>query len=143
MNEAVDFLVATPIQPLPPAESFPGAGVYLLYYTGNFLPYAPLARANRTNFSQPIYAGKAVPTGWRQARSASRISSTLYRRLNEHATRIRAAENLELEDFTCRFIILTGDESSAIAAIEATLIRRFQPLWNSAIDGFGNHDPPS
>jgi hypothetical protein len=25
--------------------------------------------------------------------------------------------------------------------VEAELIRRYAPLWNSTIDGFGNHDP--
>ena len=25
--------------------------------------------------------------------------------------------------------------------VEAALIRRFKPLWNTVVDGFGNHDP--
>jgi Eco29kI restriction endonuclease len=28
-----------------------------------------------------------------------------------------------------------------IGTIEAALIKLSQPLWNSAMDGFGNHDP--
>jgi hypothetical protein len=27
--------------------------------------------------------------------------------------------------------------------VEAALIRQFNPIWNSCIDGFGNHDPGS
>lgn len=141
INEVVEFIASTPVQPLPPSEIFTGAGIYLLYYTGEFTPYALIAEANKSNFSMPIYAGKAVPSGWRQARVAGQASGTLYRRLNEHASSIRAAENLELADFRCRFVLLEGDESGMIATVEAALIRRYRPLWNSVIDGFGNHDP--
>ena len=28
-----------------------------------------------------------------------------------------------------------------IAAVEAQLIRKYQPLWNTLVDGFGNHTP--
>lgn len=28
-----------------------------------------------------------------------------------------------------------------IGSIEASLIKLNRPLWNSALDGFGNHDP--
>jgi hypothetical protein len=72
----------------------------------------------------PIYAGKAVPSGWRQARETAQVSSALYRRLKEHAASIGAAENLEISDFKCRFVILEGEESSLIATVEAAIIRR-------------------
>ncbi len=143
VNEVLDFVVLTPAQPLPPPEAFAGAGIYLLYYTGVFPPYAPLAQSNSYDLSIPIYAGKAVPSGWRQARESVSVSrsSALYRRLNEHASSIKVAENLEVADFKCRFVILNDEESSLISAIEAAIIRRYRPLWNSVIDGFGNHDP--
>ncbi|MCA1993978.1 MAG: Eco29kI family restriction endonuclease [Coleofasciculus sp. S288] len=141
VNEVVDFISSTPAQPLPPSQSFTGAGIYLLYYTGDFPPYALIAEANKVTLSMPIYAGKAVPSGWRQAREVIQPSSTLYRRLSEHASSIKAAENLQVQDFRCRFVILEGGESSLIATVEAALIRRYRPLWNSVIDGFGNHDP--
>ena len=38
-------------------------------------------------------------------------------------------------------MILDGDESGIIGPVEASLIRKFQPLWNAIIDGFGNHTP--
>ena len=38
-------------------------------------------------------------------------------------------------------MILDGIESDLVSAVEAQLIRRFSPLWNSVVDGFGNHDP--
>ncbi|MEM6614516.1 MAG: Eco29kI family restriction endonuclease [Cyanobacteria bacterium P01_C01_bin.72] len=141
VNEVLEFVTLTPAQPLPPPEAFAGAGIYLLYYTGVFPPYTPLAESNSRELSMPIYAGKAVPSGWRQAREATVASSALYRRLKEHASNIKAAENLEVTDFKCRFVILEGEESSLIATAEAAIIRRYRPLWNSVIDGFGNHDP--
>lgn len=33
--------------------------------------------------------------------------------------------------------------SDMIGTIEAALIKLHRPLWNSTIDGFGNHDPGS
>lgn len=141
VNEVLEFVTSTPAQALPPSAAFTGAGIYLLYYTGEFSPYIPIAEANSCTLSMPIYAGKAVPSGWRQARETTQISTALYRRLNEHAASIRAAENLEIADFKCRFVILEGEERSLIATVEAAIIRRYRPLWNSVIDGFGNHDP--
>ncbi len=28
-----------------------------------------------------------------------------------------------------------------ISTVEAAMTRKYNPLWNSQIDGFGNHDP--
>ena len=38
-------------------------------------------------------------------------------------------------------MILENRESDLIGTVEAALIRQYQPLWNTLIDGFGNHDP--
>ena len=46
-----------------------------------------------------------------------------------------------MEDFECRFVIFDASSTDMIGTIEAALIRLHQPLWNSALDGFGNHDP--
>jgi hypothetical protein len=51
------------------------------------------------------------------------------------------AKNLNLADIVCRFIILNDEMSDLIVTVESTLIRRYTPLWNAIIDGFGNHDP--
>lgn len=45
--------------------------------------------------------------------------------------------------FYCRFMILEDAAADMIGAVEAALIRSYYPLWNSTIDGFGNHDPES
>lgn len=62
-------------------------------------------------------------------------------RLNEHAKSIDHATNLLTEDFYCRFMILENAASSLISTVEAALIRFYRPIWNTQIDGFGNHDP--
>jgi hypothetical protein len=70
-------------------------------------------------------------------------SPDLFRRLNEHAKNIRQASNLNVRHFTCRFIILAEQEADLVVPVEAKLIRLYKPLWNNAVDGFGNHDPGS
>lgn len=143
VNEAIEFFNETPVHKLPPPVSFVGTGVYALYYLGSFDLYARIASLNRETQSQPIYVGKAVPPGWRTARSQETDAPVLYRRLQEHSRSIQQAANLEIDGFRCRFMILGGIESDLVVPVEAELIRRYSPLWNSVIDGFGNHDPGS
>lgn len=57
-NVAAAMLTA-PIHSLPP-EPFIGAGVYAIYYQGDFAPYRRLAELNRDAYKVPIYVGKAV-----------------------------------------------------------------------------------
>jgi len=141
--DAIAFFVETPDYPLPLTSLFFGAGVYALYYLGNYEPYRPIAERNRQSLTQPIYVGKAVPPGWRTARSRLSETSDLYRRLQEHARSVTQAQNLHPSDFRCRFMILSDIEADLIVPVEAELIRRFLPLWNCVVDGFGNHDPGS
>ncbi len=56
-------LLAKNCDPLAFADQIKGAGVYAIYYTGDFPAYRPVAAANRNDaFRQPIYVGKAIPT---------------------------------------------------------------------------------
>jgi len=142
-DEAIEFFNETPIHELPTPVSFVGTGVYALYYLGGFDLYTRIASRNQETPSQPIYDGKAVPPGWRTARSQETDTPVLYRRLREHSRSIQQAANLEADNFRCRFMILGGIESDLVVPVEAKLIRRYAPLWNSVIDGFGNHDPGS
>ncbi|GAB4544646.1 MAG: hypothetical protein Kow0063_38440 [Anaerolineae bacterium] len=103
--------------------------------------YSKIADLNREVCVHPIYVGKAVPWGWRTARVADSDAPALYQRLREHARSIQQAQNLEIDDFRCQFMILTGVEGDLVVPVEAELIRRYKPLWNSVVDGFGNHDP--
>ena len=92
----------------------------------------------------PIYVGKAVPKGWRQSRTSddtANPSSELYSRLRQHHNSLKQAPNLKAEDFMCRFVIFEHTGSDMISTVEAALIKLNRPLWNTAVDGFGNHDP--
>lgn len=144
IQEAIHFIMASPVHSLPPTDRFPGSGVYVLYYVGPFEHYQYITEANQEEATTPIYVGKAVPPGWRAGRSATRAADSakpLYRRLVEHANNIKKVKNLDVSDFHCRFMILDDIESDLISACEAQLIRQFGPLWNTTVDGFGNHTP--
>jgi len=65
IDEAVDFMVNTPMELLPPEAKFSGGGVYALYYNGDFPLYQNIYSKNP---DLPIYVGKAVLPGWRQGK---------------------------------------------------------------------------
>ncbi len=139
IDAAVGFMCNTPMVTLPPDEKFSGGGVYALYYQGNFPQYQAIFAVDP---NLPIYVGKAVFPGWRKGKgSAKQNDPALYSRLSEYARSLKAAVNLELSDFLCRFIILQSQEADLISTVEAAMTRKYRPLWNSYIDGFGNHDP--
>lgn len=144
VQDAIAFFEQTPIHPVPPTERFPGAGIYAIYCTARSGIYAAFRNLNSPLPRIPIYTGKAVPKGWRQGRASLSVSSKryeLYNRLREHGLSLQAGAGLEVQDFSCRFLILEGRESDLIGTLEAAIIRKYQPLWNTSIDGFGNHDP--
>lgn len=143
IKDTIRFFNGTPVLRLPPPERFSGTGIYALYYVGASLYYAQISDKNRMEFRLPIYVGKAVPEGWRQGRVAKNQTNSyeLYRRLKDHAQSIHNAENLNSEDFLCRIMILEEGAENMIGTVEAALIRYYTPIWNTLIDGFGNHDP--
>ncbi|MFD0893215.1 Eco29kI family restriction endonuclease [Luteolibacter ambystomatis] len=131
--------------PLGSISRFQGAGVYAIYYTGKFEAYAPLGEANSApdGLNLPIYIGKAIPTGGRKGAVDPEISArgtSLFFRLEEHRKSIEQATNLDIGDFWCRFLVV---DDIWIPLGESLLIQRFRPIWNSVVDGFGNHDPGS
>lgn len=133
---------------LPPTTPFPGAGVYALYYTGDFEPYRAIAPPAREAGDIPIYVGRAAPPGGRTGGGGLRPSTTasvLFNRLGEHARFIAQVEeyakhtgqaNLRLADFLCRFLVV---DDIFVALGEAVLIGHYQPVWNG--QGFGIHGP--
>ena len=124
-----------------PPHGFRGAGIYAIYYTGCFEPYKVIAQTNRqSNCSIPVYVGKAVPAGARKGAVRPRAISgnALANRLNQHAASIDHANNLNLSDFSCRYLVV---DDIWIPLGESLLIERFSPIWNTRIDGFGNHAP--
>lgn len=141
VNGALKYFMEAPIDTIPPSEKFQGGGVYALYYLGDSMLYMDLKLSHVEKDSIPIYVGKAVPRGWRTARATSSQGRHLYRRIREHFRNLVDVENLDPRDFQCRYMVLDDDESGIIGPVEAALIRKFQPLWNTVIDGFGNHTP--
>jgi hypothetical protein len=134
-RSVVNALLEEPQQPLPPHDPFDGSGVYAIYYHGSFPAYSSLVTST---IPTPIYVGKAVPTGARKGERKTIAGRELYQRLAQHSKSIEPAENLVLMDFTCRYLVV---EPVWITLAERFLVEHFQPVWNVAIDGFGNHDP--
>jgi hypothetical protein len=134
-RSVVQALLGGPAEPLPPREAFEGSGVYAIYYHGDFSGYSPVVKSSD---SRPIYVGKAVPTGARKGGRHALRGKELCQRLKEHSESIGQAENLELEDFTCRYLVVVP---VWITLAERFLVEHYRPVWNVAIDGFGNHDP--
>ena len=135
-----DAMLARPVEPLPPSKPFEGAGVYAIYYTGDFPAYKPIADLNKTRkFKCPIYVGEAVPKGARKGGYGwdAKPGKVLYSRLRQHAKSIEST-NLKLEDFHCRYLVV---DDIWIPLGESLLIEMFSPLWNRILDGFGIHDP--
>ena len=134
-------LLARPVEPLPPAALFNGAGVYALYYSGDFPGYFRISKGNlNEQWTTPIYVGKAVPLGARKGGYGLGQSpgEVRYRGLREHAESVTQAKNLRLEHFRCRYLVV---DDIWIPLGESLLISMFSPLWNHKLDGFGNHDP--
>lgn len=122
-------------------KKFKGAGIYAIYYKGDFAVYRSLAHLNkRGNFNAPIYVGKAIPAGARKGGFGlgNKPTLALFNRLVEHAESVNSATNLKIEDFYCRYLVV---DDIWIPLGESLLIAKFSPLWNTLIDGFGNHDP--
>lgn len=144
LGESVaDALLLQEKVPLGKIESFDGAGIYAIYYSGDFEAYQPIVLAQTSEeHEMPIYVGKAVPPGARKGLVGldAATKGALYKRLNEHSESIQQTPNLNIEDFTCRYLVV---DDIWIPLGESLLIARFSPIWNQLIDGFGNHDPGS
>lgn len=143
VSDALRFFETTPAHLLPPPDRFAGAGVYALYYAGDFELYEKISRQNKDAAAQPIYVGKAVPPGSRTGMNVrARETTDLFRRLREHTNSVQQIENLDIKDFRSRFMVLSGDERDLIVPVESALIDKYRPLWNSKVlSGFGIHTP--
>ena len=139
-KSVAEALLDAEAHPLGALPTFEGAGIYVIYYKGDHPAYERLAEANREEWLVPIYIGKAIPSGGRRGASVfSEIRGRfLVGRLREHAESIEAAENLNINDFAARWLVV---DDIWIPLGETLLISKFQPVWNRALDGFGNHDP--
>ena len=133
-RNAVRALMDYPLCELPPPQSFVGCGVYTIHYQGQFPSYSGMSEV------EPIYVGKADPPGKRQGRGSVNTEgvNSLYSRIRNHARTIQSAQNLELRDFFCRWLIL---DPVWIGLTEQVLISEYQPIWNIVVDGFGVNAP--
>lgn len=140
-KNVADKLMEEEAQPLPLKQRFMGAGVYALFYTGDFLPYGQISSPDATH---PIYVGKAVPPGGRKGTALDPLQPLrdngpyLWSRIADHVKSIKAVDNIHVDDFPCRFLRVTP---VWITMAERLLILRYLPIWNGGLDGFGLHDP--
>ncbi len=126
-------------------ESFPGYGIYALFYQGDFPAYHRLSEQNRKNpGSWPIYIGVSSPktqkgTQWK-AEDVDNIQTNLKGGLSErvkhHAKSISEATNLDINDFQCKLLTLSFIWAPVA---ESAMIAAYEPIWNSYLRGFGNH----
>lgn len=121
-------LLEQPLHSMPPEESFPGAGIYALYYAGDHPAYASLVQLDCGRDKYPIYIGKAAGESAKQGFNPQTSGKRkLFDRIRQHASSIKDVENLSLTDFRCRYIILND---AYIALAESAMIRVFRPPWN-------------
>jgi hypothetical protein len=139
-KSVVNALESTQPVKLTNLTEFKGAGIYALYYAGDFPPYAPLQKLNCTAPSHPIYVGKAVAAGSRKGNSeiSGLDSGALWQRLREHKDSIASVQDLKVADFACKYLVI---DEIWIGLGESLLIQAYSPLWNVSVEGFGNHDP--
>ena len=133
-------LMSQPEKALPLAERFKGAGVYALFYRGDFPAYQALKHLKKRGRDVPIYVGEAVPKGFRKGGQVMGAppGTALYSRIRQHSNSIKATKNLNVADFRCRHLVV---DDVWIPLGESMLIAQFRPIWNTVIDGFGNHTP--
>jgi hypothetical protein len=140
-RSVAEALLLRPVASLSQTGDLVGAGVYAIYYSGNFAPYRPVSDRNRGDvFSQPIYVGKAVPKGARKGGLSydATTGRSLRDRLRQHAGSIIEARNIDVGDFHFRSLVV---DDIWIPLGENMMIEEFRPIWNLVIDGFGNKAP--
>ena len=93
------------------------SGVYALYLVGDL-----------------VYVGSAT-VGGRKGKIAA--CGGLRARLKRHLRSINASVNIAQSMISYRFIELDAKSQCFSKALEDILITRFQPLWNTTLQGFG------
>ena len=120
-----------PLVNLTSIEEARGPGVYALFYDGPHPAYKPIAGTRK-----PIYVGKAVLQGTRKGTGAGSAAYALRNRLRLHRKSINIAENLAETNFRCRYLAVVP---VWVTLAERFLIDHYRPIWNTAVDGFGNN----
>lgn len=123
------------LEPLDTIEVVSGPGIYSLFYSGNLPIYDSISGSE-----SPIYVGKAIPPGSRKGEDVDESKPALRSRIREHARSIGEVRNLEVSDFSYRYLVVVP---VWITLAERFLIDYYKPVWNLCLDGFGDHDPGS
>ena len=128
-------MLQMPPEPITAVPPMYGAGIYAIYYVGNHELYRPISDGCHT----PIYVGKAVHAGGRKGLATlEEGQAPLWARINEHRTSLDHAQDLDAEDFRVRYLVAVD---IYVPLAEQLMIRQFRPVWNTLVDGFGNHAP--
>lgn len=113
-----------------------GSGVYALYYTG---PNHLYAEISSSDCHHPVYVGQARTVGVRKGRALEDPNTVvLWDRLYEHRQSISQVNDLDVADFQVRYLVAI---EAFVSLAERVIIKNYHPVWNSVVDGFGNHDP--
>ncbi|GFE50386.1 hypothetical protein So717_21390 [Roseobacter cerasinus] len=129
-------LLIQPRHPLAEVEKFYGAGVYALYYKGDFPAYEKISGKET-----PLYTGKADPK-IAHAENPTEQGESLSRRINEHRKSIELVSGeggISLDDFEVRYLVTA---SGFQVTAENFLINYFKPIWNKETKicfGIGKH----
>lgn len=113
-------LEAQPRVALAGLQPFTGAGLYALYYRGNLPIYQDLSET-----LVPLYVGKAEAGNSSYGDSPNERKPKLYKRIDKHRASISEANNLSVEDFDVRYILL---DDVWIVLGERALLRAYSPV---------------
>ncbi|MEU5129067.1 Eco29kI family restriction endonuclease [Streptomyces mobaraensis] len=123
-------------EPLDEVNPVYGSGIYALYYCGSNPLYTEISSPDCLI---PLYVGQARPTGVRKGTAEEKPdATTLWDRIYEHKQSIHQVHDLETSDFRVRYLVAI---EAFVSIAERVIIRHYRPVWNSIVDGFGNHDP--
>ncbi|WP_234334772.1 Eco29kI family restriction endonuclease [Streptomyces sp. NRRL S-118] len=133
-------LLRRPIEPLASIAPTLGAGVYAIYYSGPHPLYKPIVEPFG---GTPIYVGQARREGERKGTTDPNAPTrALFDRLEEHKDSIeqvaRLDSDLNIQFFHARYLVAI---EAFVSLAERVMIRHYRPVWNTVVDGFGNHNP--
>ncbi|MFZ0321348.1 MAG: Eco29kI family restriction endonuclease [Candidatus Sulfotelmatobacter sp.] len=124
----VKVVLEQKVYPLGDVPPFEGAGVYVIYYAGDYEPYKSISQKNKgRKWQQPIYVGEAARKGGRKGGvlAVGLAGKVLLSRLKNHVDSIRGAKNLRVEDFFCRYLVL---KDFFIPLCESLLVSEYTPI---------------
>jgi len=103
-HQLIEKFEASPEHPLAEDVAPRAKGVYAIYWKGEL-----------------VYAGKALET-------------KLGQRLSQHYRKITSRPSVDINEVTCRYLVIEGDWF--VRAAEDALIQKYRPLWQGS--GFGS-----